>query len=72
MDNTGQPIMSVTFNCQEYFEVEKKFFQYGSSRFVSSFELVRDFLCTSNHMCFCEKFIKFILKRCYASNHISI
>ena len=34
MDNTGQPVLFVTFNCQGYFKVEKSAFkgQYGSSR----------------------------------------
>ena len=45
MDNMGQPVLSVTFNCQGYFKVGKSAFkgQYASSRIVSWFELVRDF-----------------------------
>ena len=45
MDNAGQPVLSVTFNCQGYFKAKKSAFkgQYGSSRIVSWFELARDF-----------------------------
>ena len=37
MDNTGQPVLSVTLKCQEYFKAEESAFkgQYGSSRIVS-------------------------------------
>ena len=37
MDNSRQPVLPVTFNCQGYFKVEKNAFkgQYGSSRIAS-------------------------------------
>ena len=64
---------------RQYFKVEKKCFQRTicfKSYIVSWFELVRDFfkqyVYTSNHTCFCYKFIKFILIRRDASNHIRI
>ena len=76
MGNTGQPVLSVTLKCLEYFKAEESAFkgQYGSSRIVSWFEPFRDFL---NNMyikpyVLLLKLVKFILKRRYASNHISI
>ena len=46
MDNTGQPVLSATLKCQEYFKADESAFKrhYGSSRIVSWFELFRDFL----------------------------
>ena len=37
MDNTGQPVLSATLKCQEYFKADESAFkrQYGSSRIVS-------------------------------------
>ena len=59
MDNTGQPVLSVTFNCQNQGTIcfEE---QYASSRNVSWFELVRDLFKKYVHQTICA-FVKNIL-----------
>ena len=62
MDNTGQPVLSVTSNCQGYFKVEKSAFkeQYASSRIVSWFQLVINFFKQYVHQTICA-FVKNLL-----------